>query len=67
MTFRRTNTSFNTVSCSSLFMLYDLSDEMMLIMWYARENAYWDVGDVEICGCFRFGMFQIWNVQDVGC
>ena len=39
----------------------------MLRMWYPRENAYWDVGDVEICGCFRFGMFQIWNVQDLGC
>ena len=51
MTFRLKNTSLNIVSYSSLFMLYDLSDE------------FWDVGNVV---CQESGILSMWDVDDEG-
>ena len=68
MTFRLANTSLNTVSYSSLYMLYGLSDEMWdvrnVVCYGSDILRMWDLGDVRYSGC---GMFGMWNVQDVGC
>ena len=50
MTFRLANPSLNTVSYSSLYMLYSLSDEM------------WVVGNVV---CYGSGILSMLNVGDV--
>ena len=67
MTFRLANTSLNTVSYSSLYMLYGLSDEMYdvgnVVCYGSDILRMWDLGDVRYSGC---GMFRMWNVRDVG-
>ena len=68
MTSRLVNTSLNTGSYSSLFMLYDLSDEMWdignVVCWGSGILSMWDVGDVGCLGCgdvgcWGFGMFSM--------
>ena len=65
MTFRLVNTSLNTGSYSSLFMLYDLSDEIgNVVCWGSGILSMWDVGDVGCLGCgdvgcWGFGMFSM--------
>ena len=68
MTFRLANTSINTVSYSSLNMLYGLSDEMWdvgnVVCYGSGILSMWNVGDV-----WMLGMWDVWDVvcQDVGC
>ena len=50
MNFRLANTSLNTVSCSCLYMLFVLSEEM------------WDVGNGV---CYGSGILSMWDVEDV--
>ena len=74
MTFRLANTSINTVSYSSLNMLYGLSDEMwdvgnvvrygsgILSMWNVGDVwmlGMWDIGDVGCLGCGKLGMWYV--------
>ena len=53
MTFRLANTSLNTVSYSSLYMLYGLSDEM------------WIVGNVVYYGSGILSMLNVGGCVDV--
>ena len=63
MTFRLANTSINTVSYSSLNMLYGLSDEMWdvgnVVRYGSGILSMWNVGDVWMLG--------MWDIGDVGC
>ena len=67
MTFRLTNTSLNTVSYSSLFILYDLSDEMWdvgnLVCYGSGILSMWDVG---MWKCWGYGILGMWDVGNSG-
>ena len=64
MTFRLANTSLNTVSYSSLYMLYGLSDKMWdvgnVVCYGSGLLSMSDVGDVWMLGC------EVWGMWDVG-
>ena len=68
MTSRLANTSLYTVSYSSLYMLYGLSDEVWdagnVVCYGSSILSMWDVWNVRCLGC---GMFRMWDVWDVGC
>ena len=74
MTFRLANTSLYTVSYSSLYMLYGLSDEVWhagnVVCYGSSILSMWDVWNVgrSDCGMFgMLGMLGIWDVEDVEC
>ena len=60
--------SLNTVSYSSLFMLYDLSDEMWDVENLVCQGngilGMWDNGDVR---CWGYGILGAWDIRDVEC
>ena len=69
MTFRLANTSLNTVSYSSLYMLYGLSDEMWIVgnvVYYgsgilsmSNVGGCVDVRDVRYWMCWMLGLWDI--------
>ena len=68
MTSRLANTSLYTVSYSSLYMLYGLSDEVWdagnVVCYGSSILSMWNVWNVRCLGC---GIFRMWDVQIAGC
>ena len=70
LTFRLANTSLNTVSYSSLYMLYGLPDEMWdignVVFYGSGILSTWDVGDVWMLGMWGIGDVRYWGLVILG-
>ena len=71
MTFRLANTSLYTVSYSSLYMLYGLSDEVWhagnVVCYGSSILSMWDVWNVRCLGCVMLRMWDVWDVGRSDC
>ena len=61
--FQACNTSLNTVSYSSLYMLYGLSDEI----WHVGNAVCYGSCILRMCDIRNMSVLEMWDIGDVRC